>query len=132
MRTIASVGFSILGSGTVSTRTSRLPCQATAFISRDLQGARAPSRTRTGPPCRHGRLNAARAHARRTPAVPPAPPRARRARRAPASARGERQATGERRAAGSGVQAERAAVAVDDDAPGGREAEPRAASDVLR
>src|SRR5215210_5808338 len=33
MRTIASVGCSILGSGTVSTRTSRLPCQATAFIS---------------------------------------------------------------------------------------------------
>jgi predicted PurR-regulated permease PerM len=29
---MASVGSSILGSGTVSTRTSRLPCQVTAFI----------------------------------------------------------------------------------------------------
>src|ERR1700759_320012 len=28
---IASVGSSIFGSGTVSTRTSRLPCQVTAF-----------------------------------------------------------------------------------------------------
>src|SRR3954451_13810780 len=33
MRTTASVGFSIAGSGTVSTRTSRLPCQVTAFMS---------------------------------------------------------------------------------------------------
>ena len=33
MRTIASVGSSMIGSGTVSTRTSRLPCQATAFMS---------------------------------------------------------------------------------------------------
>src|SRR5436305_1573704 len=32
IRTIASVGCSIDGSGTVSTRTSRLPCQVTAFI----------------------------------------------------------------------------------------------------
>ena len=32
MRTIASVGFSIVGSGTLSTRTSRFPCQVTAFI----------------------------------------------------------------------------------------------------
>ncbi|GAA2504186.1 hypothetical protein GCM10023100_12630 [Actinocorallia cavernae] len=33
----ASVGFSILGSGTSSTRTSRLPCQVTAFMrSRSL------------------------------------------------------------------------------------------------
>src|SRR3954469_22440284 len=32
MRTIASVGSSMVGSGTVSTRTSRLPCQATAFM----------------------------------------------------------------------------------------------------
>src|SRR5436190_705113 len=31
-RMIASVGFSISGSGTSSTRTSRLPCQVTAFI----------------------------------------------------------------------------------------------------
>src|SRR4051794_9572582 len=33
-RTIASVGCSIDGSSTVSTRTSWLPCQATAFIAR--------------------------------------------------------------------------------------------------
>src|SRR5215218_9306647 len=33
MRTIASVGSSMIGSGTLSTRTSRLPCQATAFMS---------------------------------------------------------------------------------------------------
>src|SRR4051794_460443 len=32
MRTIASVGCSMMGSGTLSTRTSRLPCQATAFM----------------------------------------------------------------------------------------------------
>jgi hypothetical protein len=32
-RTIASVGCSIRGSGTSSTRTSRLPCHVTAFIS---------------------------------------------------------------------------------------------------
>src|SRR5215210_300328 len=32
MRTIASVGSSMIGSGTLSTRTSRLPCQATAFM----------------------------------------------------------------------------------------------------
>src|ERR1700712_1568994 len=32
IRTIASVGASMVGSGTVSTRTSRLPCQVTAFI----------------------------------------------------------------------------------------------------
>src|SRR5919107_3656881 len=44
MRTIASVGFSIVGSGTVSTRTSRLPCQATAFMAH--LGGRVPS----GPP----------------------------------------------------------------------------------
>ena len=30
---IASVGSWIVGSGTVSTRTSRLPCQVTAFMS---------------------------------------------------------------------------------------------------
>jgi hypothetical protein len=30
IRTIASVGSSIFGSGTVSTRTSRLPCHVTA------------------------------------------------------------------------------------------------------
>ena len=33
IRTIASVGSSIVGSGTSSTRTSRLPCQVTAFIA---------------------------------------------------------------------------------------------------
>src|ERR671921_137705 len=33
MRTIASVGSWIAGSGTLSTRTSRLPCQATALMS---------------------------------------------------------------------------------------------------
>ena len=32
IRTITSVGSSIAGSGTVSTRTSRLPCQVTAFM----------------------------------------------------------------------------------------------------
>src|SRR4051794_35983622 len=32
IRTTASVGFSMAGSGTVSTRTSRLPCQVTAFM----------------------------------------------------------------------------------------------------
>src|SRR3954451_20136808 len=32
MLTIASVGSSMIGSGTLSTRTSRLPCQATAFM----------------------------------------------------------------------------------------------------
>src|SRR5258705_12373430 len=31
---IASVGSSTFGSGTVSTRTSRLPCQVTAFIAK--------------------------------------------------------------------------------------------------
>ena len=30
---MASVGSSIFGSGTDSTRTSRLPCQVTAFIT---------------------------------------------------------------------------------------------------
>jgi hypothetical protein len=35
---IASVGSSIFGSGTVSTRTSRLPCQVTAFIVVSLGG----------------------------------------------------------------------------------------------
>ena len=33
MRTIASVGCSSFGSGTASTRTSRFPCQVTAFIT---------------------------------------------------------------------------------------------------
>jgi hypothetical protein len=32
MRTIASVGSWMAGSGTLSTRTSRLPCQVTAFM----------------------------------------------------------------------------------------------------
>jgi hypothetical protein len=32
MPTTTSVGCSILGSGTVSTRTSRRPCQVTAFM----------------------------------------------------------------------------------------------------
>src|SRR3954467_2506902 len=35
-RMIASVGCSIAGSGTVSTRTSWVPCQATAFMPRRL------------------------------------------------------------------------------------------------
>src|SRR5690606_36150157 len=39
MRTIASVGASILGSGTSSQRTSRLPCHTSAFI-RPPPGAR--------------------------------------------------------------------------------------------
>ena len=39
MRTIASVGSSILGSGTDSTRTSRLPCQVTAFMTARFRGA---------------------------------------------------------------------------------------------
>src|SRR5687768_13113863 len=34
MRTIASVGAWIFGSGTSSTRTSRLPCHATAIIEK--------------------------------------------------------------------------------------------------
>src|SRR3954454_5154252 len=33
IRTIASVGCSMAGSGTLSTRTSRRPCQVTAFIA---------------------------------------------------------------------------------------------------
>ncbi len=33
MRMIASVGSRIAGSGTSSTRTSRLPCQVSAFIT---------------------------------------------------------------------------------------------------
>src|SRR3954451_16737761 len=37
MRTIASVGSSMIGSGTLSTRTSRLPCQATAFMFGSLE-----------------------------------------------------------------------------------------------
>src|SRR5436190_20841563 len=41
-RTIASVGSWITGSGTSSTRTSRLPCQVTAFIP--------PPATRRGGP----------------------------------------------------------------------------------
>ena len=53
---MASVGSSIFGSGTVSTRTSRLPCQVTAFIASPRvgvvrvklaapAGAQKPSRT---------------------------------------------------------------------------------------
>ena len=37
-RTIASVGSSIVGSGTSSTRTSRLPCQVTAFTAELVPG----------------------------------------------------------------------------------------------
>src|SRR5436189_83971 len=36
---IASVGCSMVASGTVSTRTSRLPCQATAFIGFPFVGS---------------------------------------------------------------------------------------------
>ena len=36
--TIASFGSWIVGSGTLSTRTSRLPCHATAFIWSYLRG----------------------------------------------------------------------------------------------
>src|SRR5918997_7199897 len=36
MRTIASLGRSILGSGTSSTRTSRLPCHTTPFMTDPL------------------------------------------------------------------------------------------------
>lgn len=46
MRTTASVGASILGSGTSSTRTSRLPCQVTAFIR--IAPSRAALAGRTG------------------------------------------------------------------------------------
>src|ERR1700761_1975619 len=42
-RTIASVGCSIRGSGTVSTRTSRLPCQVTAFIAAPFSRSRSLS-----------------------------------------------------------------------------------------
>src|SRR3954449_3836696 len=48
IRTIASVGGSMAGSGTLSTRTSRRPCQVTAFIAVGYparhRGARAVSR----------------------------------------------------------------------------------------
>ena len=44
---IASVGSSIVGSGTVSTRTSWVPCQVTAFMR--------ASRSTSGPPARGGR-----------------------------------------------------------------------------
>ncbi len=40
MRTIASVGSWMVGSGTLSTRTSRLPCQVTAFIASGLPASR--------------------------------------------------------------------------------------------
>jgi hypothetical protein len=46
-RMTASVGSSIRGSGTVSTRTSRLPCQATAFMLVPFRSARLrPGRAR--------------------------------------------------------------------------------------
>src|SRR5215212_8665649 len=41
MRTMASVGSRMLGSGTVSTRTSWFPCQATAFMGATSLGGRA-------------------------------------------------------------------------------------------
>src|SRR5215213_2655697 len=48
MRTIASVGSSMIGSGTLSTRTSRLPCQATAFMfGRSSKSGSAVCPTRT-------------------------------------------------------------------------------------
>src|SRR5215212_3754990 len=43
---IASVGSSTFGSGTVSTRTSRLPCQVTAFIATFPSGLVSDSNTR--------------------------------------------------------------------------------------
>ena len=46
---IASVGSSMLGSGTSSTRTSRLPCQVTAFISSLSFDFGRPSRARSNP-----------------------------------------------------------------------------------
>src|SRR3954452_11972033 len=57
MRTIASVGFSIVGSATVSTRTSRLPCQATAFMAHLGVGfpASSPSAVRRNRPRSGGR-----------------------------------------------------------------------------
>src|SRR5690242_13621922 len=45
MRTMASVGSSMVGSGTLSTRTSSLPCQASAFISSLPPGFHPTSRT---------------------------------------------------------------------------------------
>src|SRR5215213_7247356 len=48
---MASVGSWIVGSGTLSTRTSRLPCHATAFISSYL-------RSRVDPLCRWACSNA--------------------------------------------------------------------------
>ncbi len=50
IRTIASVGFSIVGSGTSSTRTSRFPCQVSAFMSACLPAPRPRNRS-----CRRGR-----------------------------------------------------------------------------
>src|SRR3954451_2099780 len=43
---IASVGCSIVGSGTVSTRTSWVPCQARAFMARTLSAASRPKHDR--------------------------------------------------------------------------------------
>src|ERR1700733_5254850 len=54
--TIASLGSLIVGSGTCSTRTSRLPCQVTALIGapficplQEAGRAQAPARIRAGP-----------------------------------------------------------------------------------
>src|SRR3954451_2578026 len=47
-RTIASVGSWIVGSGTSSTRTSRLPCQVTAFIRVLLRSGRGARGSRSG------------------------------------------------------------------------------------
>jgi hypothetical protein len=47
---IASVGSSIIGSGTLSTLTSRFPCQVTAFICIASKCAAEPRRPRVRPP----------------------------------------------------------------------------------
>src|SRR3954453_507416 len=59
MRTIASVGSRIAGSGTESTRTSRLPWNVTAFIPPPLPGGGAVKSGRSGLPAARPRLELA-------------------------------------------------------------------------
>src|SRR3712207_5886424 len=54
-RITASVGSRTNGSGTSSTRTSRCPCQVTAFMGLPSSGAVAGRRSRTGCPYRRRR-----------------------------------------------------------------------------
>src|SRR5436305_3899314 len=62
-RTIASVASWIDGSGTVSTRTSRLPCQATAFIAVGEPSPNAPLLTALSATARPGHGACAPRHA---------------------------------------------------------------------